>query len=224
VFNILAITLVAIMLLGCSTSSTQKIDRETLYEYTLGIEHKEKQYFGVAVFESDGLLELTIRNTRGGELDHVLIDSMHRHDFFQDKGGKWKYRFKYYPHVESGIVKIKGFDDKGRHSYGAFILADGTQKLKANLFCNGEAFIDVSVSACQSKESLLQLIQFKEITFLEQGGQDPACFIKAPGEFQELQFGIAKDWCVYTFTGIDSGKEHKMWTYGHEMNMVPSGK
>jgi hypothetical protein len=188
------------------------------------MEEDEKKYYGFAVFESKGALDLVIRNTRGGDLDHVIVESKHRHDFFRDKGGKWKYKFRYHPKAESGLVKIKGFDDKGRHSYGAFIIADGTQKLRGNLYCNGSFYLGKTVTGCQSKETLSQLIEFIEDVTLVQDDLKAKCAIRAPRIFRELEFDMGKGHCTYTFIGIHSGYEHKMWTYGHEMHMIPTGK
>jgi hypothetical protein len=200
------------------------LERNTRYEHTLSIEHNDIKYRGVVVFPPSSNLNLTIRNTRGGDLDYILVESRHRDVVFEDEGGKWKYKYKYSTKRESGIVYFKGFDLKGNHSFGAAILTDGSEKLKGNLHCNGESYMDKTVTACESKKGLTQYIEFSEDVLMEQEVTDPKCLIKAPEIFRELEFELGTGWCNYTFVSIDTGEVHSLWAFGYELHMIPGGK
>lgn len=207
--------------MSCS-SKGPKLDRDSLYEHTLKFTiDKKKEFIGVGVLDPKASQLISIKSNRS-DLDYAVLESNHRNVTVEDEGSRWKYKFNYSAKVESGLVTIKGFDEKGQHTYGAFAIRNPDIKLEATIYCNGNIKKD-STYFCQSKAGLLQYIEFKNEVVLTQDNNLDQCYIKAPETFKELEFTLGKDFCLYTFTELKSGEQMKLHTYAYELPMIPSG-
>jgi len=219
---ILVLTFVGTSLVSCSSS--QKLERDTFYEHTLHFEiDKKKRFLGVGVLDPHPYQLISIRNKRS-DLDYVVLTSNHRNVTVEDEGSSWKYKFHYSKKVESGLVRVKGFNKEGKHTWGAFAIRDEQINLKAKVYCNGRSYEDSTIF-CQSKENLLQYIEFKNEVIISQEDNTVHCAMLTPESFTELQFEIGKGFCVYTFTELKSGHQMELHTYGFELALPsPSGK
>ena len=216
------VSLLGLLVVSCSSS--QKLERDTFYENTLQFEiDKKKRFLGVGVLDPHQSQSIFIKNKRS-KMDYCVLVSNHRNVTVEDEGSSWKYKFNYTKKIESGLVRVKCFNKDGKHTWGAFAIRDNETKLQARVYCNG-GIIDDSTIFCQSKENLLQYIEFKNEVILTQEDNTVHCAMLTPESFKELQFEIGKGFCVYTFTELKSGEQMELHTYGYELSLpLPSVK
>ena len=135
-----------------------------------------------------------------------------------------KIRIRYTPTMERGKacpLYISSYNKKQRHGWGIAVFEDPRYELEATLYCNGHVKPYNGVSICQSREGLIQRIEFSEPVKL----LNP---IKGSGDRKEVCPELGKDYqksyefkipgreCFYGFIGKESKKIHKLMTIGYE--------
>jgi hypothetical protein len=128
---------------------------------------------------------------------------------------KKKFEFHYWPQpIERESIcplEISAYDVDGQNSW-AFIAFDRHENLASTLTCNGATKKTGGVSLCQSREGLVQEIEFDvEVQFKK--GRD-TCYTPETKDNKKFEFKMSPDRCVYVFYA--GGKLHRMMTLGYQ--------
>lgn len=224
------------LLYSCSAYDVkQDVDPNTIYKRDFELNVNGQKGEGVLVVNHAQEYKIHMRSK--GKLDLLTIESCHRSDSFEKASNMeevtvgrlfWKKKklkkdssaFEYIYKPASGIedvsscpLLIGGYDEKGRHSWGMIEFESPQWILEAQLGCNGVSSKWKGVSACQSKEGLLQVISFDVPVKIS---PDPQCPIEqlSPKQFQ---IEIRKDHCAYVFMESEGQKRiHRLITIGFE--------
>ena len=154
---------------------------------------------------------------------HEEMTSEKRDQGFFKKDGQT--RVTYTPTIERGkscVLYVAAYSKKQKHSSGIIILEDPRYKLNATLYCNGYVMKTRGVSACQTKEGLIQKITFSEevLPFKKvtqgQAKRKRDCPSLFEDVSKEYEFKLPNRECIYGFRGVESGKIHMLNTIGHE--------
>jgi len=212
-------------LMACS-SFQQDLDPEIFYKRDIKIEINGQEYEGVTVVPQAPVYNLLL--TPKGDLDLVLVTSCHREYSGEALGGglfsKNEFPYEYIPvsgleDVPSCSLRVNVYEkDKGRHSWALIAFEHGDLTLRAVLKCNGAVKTYSGVSVCQSKEGLIQRIEFDEIV---RAWSPPGC-VSVGKRGKVFEFPISLGECQYSFETQDK-KRHTMTTIGYQGVLVREG-
>lgn len=135
---------------------------------------------------------------------------------------------EYTPTVEKGKacpLYIAAYNKEGRHAWGIVALENPKFNLSAEVSCNGEKYTANGVSICQSREGLLQEINFpEEVKPVKpvNGSADRTenCPELPTTDNKNFKFAMPTRECIYGFIGKTSGKIHKFYSVGYEEFVV----
>ena len=215
----------ALLFFGGCPSINQKIKFETQYRKDLSFKINSSSFKGIAVPNISDKYEIEINSPF--KLDLLKIETCHRE--LSIEGAYYKkrilknkkvYKFSFKPiEIEQDcIIEISALSKKNTHSFAFIALNSGFYNIEAKNFCNGNEINSLGVSACQSKEGLVQLIKFKEPVIVNSN-----CPMDKIGH-NKFQYEIQKNHCVYLFTSKDMLKRrlHKLHTFGYEKIILRS--
>lgn len=168
-----------------------------------------------------------------GQLDFFALTTCHEETTSEnpDSGIRNKngeISFTYSPTMEKGKacpLYASAFNRRQRHAWGVLIFENTRYQLPAKLSCNGYVLDYHGVSICQSREGLIQKIEFDEPVYLaspvngaaDRKGDCPVIGIKGAKSFE---FKIPNRECFYGFIGLESKKIHQLLTIGYEEIIV----
>lgn len=212
----------ALLLLSCSTVR-QDLSTSYYYKRDISITLNKIDYTGVAVipyqaeyeflFQSPGRLNMFVFTTCHRE---VNIENAKVGTVFVDKNAV---KFKYIPSfpLEKGYcpIFISAYDLKGQHSFGMIDIINPEVSLSAKLSCNGEKLMNNGASICQSKEGLIQSIEFPvEVIVSSKCNIEPKSGTLFTWKMQ------AKE-CVYSFMEkLSPNREHRLTTIGYQSILI----
>ncbi len=211
-------------LFACSTASFQQdLDPDILYKRDIKIQINNKEYEGATVLPHARTYNLLL--TPKGELDLVLVTSCHREYSVEPSSSgvfsKNEFPYSYTPvpgleDVPSCSLRVNAYEkDKGRHSWAFIAFEHEDLTLPATLKCNGKISSFNGVSVCQSKEGLIQRIEFREI--VRAWSPEKCGSVGKRGKIFEFPISLGE--CQYTFEAKDK-KRHTMTTIGYEGVLV----
>lgn len=177
--------------------------------------------------------EYTIKIKAYDDLNFLTLTTCHEETTSENPDAGWKKKdgeltFSYKPTMEKGKacpLYVSAFSRKQRHSWGILIFENERYQLPAKLYCNGYMEDYDGVSACQSREGLLQKVVFDEPVKLVKpvnGAADRKgdCPVIGKDGDKEFEFKIPNRECFYGFIGMNSKKIHQMLTIGYEEIIV----
>lgn len=152
--------------------------------------------------------------------DVVVIETCHRHVKLEKQGDTFYYDYTptHLERTEYCPMHIKGYDLKGRHSWGFIDFANIIRPMAASLQCNGERTENaVGSMVCQNKIGLMtQLItEDKSIVFPSEG-----CEIESVKSEQVYEWKIKPGFCVYLFQSKTTRRQVRLTTFGYEEILV----
>lgn len=188
---------------------------------------EKAEFCGVGVLPY--LDEYKIKVKAKGDLNFFALTTCHEETTSENPDSGWKRKdgevsFTYKPTMERGKacpLYVSAYNRKQRHSWGIVAFEHPRYEMNATLSCNGYVEDYNGVSICQSREALIQKIEFDEPVKLVRpinGAADrkgPCPDIGEDGK-KEYTFKIPERECVYGFIGRESGKLHQMYTIGYE--------
>lgn len=173
--------------------------------------------------------EYKIKVTGYGKLNYFALTTCHEEttsenpdDGIRKKNGQIK--ISYTPTIERGKacpLYISAYNRTQKHAWGIIVLEDPRYTLGATLYCNGYVQEYKGVSACHSRQQLLQKITFNEpVKLLDPvtgaaGRAKPCPSIGKSGK-KEYEFLLPGRECFYGFIGMKTLKVHKLFTSGYE--------
>lgn len=215
--------LLLFILIACSNVH-QEIDKGKFYRRDIEINVNGRSGDGVLVVPSSAKYEIKIKAP--GKLDLYTITSCHREETGH-KDGIWKNKKMTYDYVPVPGIEDRGpcpvhlgayEKTQGRHSWGLLDFEDPSATMPAKIKCNGEIYQANGVSICQSKEGLLQEIEFSEPMVAD---FDKACPQPKVIDNKVFQYAIGKGHCLHYFQEIrGSGRIHRQTTIGYESILI----
>ena len=221
----------------CFTYETGKVKTEKIKNFfkrfRRGKYRKTEQVKETATFCGTGVLpymdEYSLTINSHGKLNYFAITTCHEEDSTEnpDKGifkKNGRIKISYVPTIERGKacpMYISAYNRKQKHGWGIAIFEHPRYQLPATLHCNGYVKPYDGVSICQSREGLIQRIEFAEPVKLVRpikGAVDRKGDCPVIGEdYQKTyEFKIPNRECYYGFIGKDSKKIHQLLTIGYE--------
>jgi len=230
--NIMLLIICFLLVNSCSTKSIpDKLNPDVIYKRDMTIVIDGVEKIGVAVVPMKDTHKIHI--TAQGDLDLFTFTTCHREEtaenawnvtgrssglFKRTIDKKREIKMEYTPteiEKRGGCpIFLGGYEqEKGRHSWGAIDFETPEATLTARLSCNGEESTANGVSICQSREGLIQVIEFPtETKVLPSKG----CEIGME-KAVTYSFSLVKGHCVYAFMEIATKKIHRLTTIGYEL-------
>jgi len=223
VFKSMCWVFIFMMLVACATPSqnlTAGLEQGVIYKKDMEVCIGGKCRQGVIVGPQGSVHDFKIKAQ--GNLDLFTFSTCHREETTTEHSKKKWFRKNrkvsgtYYPApgIETGYcpVYIGGYDVNGRHSWAFIDFKTSDATLKVGLHCNGEFMANVGVSICQSRQGLIQAIEFPvEVTV-------DACGIQGRGK--RFEFKMPRGECVVVFFSED--KLHRLTLIGYDKIIVRS--
>ena len=143
----------------------------------------------------------------------VKIRSCHREIVYENPGKSLDFTYSPEAGLEDKIdpcfLEFASFSASG-YNQTALVDFRRDETLEAMLTCNGERSIHQGVSICQSREGLLQRLEFDAPVSADGLASCP----KLVGNAQTFIFPISMGICLYFF--YDGTKFHKLVTFGYD--------
>ena len=226
--------LLILLLSGCSTTKPppkphQYLDNTKIYKRDMILSVDGQHGEGILVVEKKPTHNFIV--TSRGQLDMFTLETCHR-EWTKERSWNvevpsgifgWgrtisqdKIQFNFIQtDLEKGdcIMELGGYEAKGgRHSWALIDFQDEIDTLPAKIFCNGQLIESKGVSICQSKQGLLQKIEFENETLMESSVN---CRMKK-NQGKEFEFLTKKDRCMYHFLDTKTERTHRLTTFGYE--------
>lgn len=164
-----------------------------------------------------------------GNLNFFSLTTCHEETTSENPDSGWfkkkgKVGFTYEPTMERGKacpLYVSAYDKRQRHGWGIIAFENPRYELPAKLSCNGYVEEYNGVSICQSREKLLQKIEFGEPVKLVAPVNGAAerkqpCPVIGKDNDKTIEFLLPNRECVYGFIGKKTGKVHQLITVGYE--------
>jgi hypothetical protein len=217
---LLCIAMAFIVLSACSTV-TKPVSPATFYRRDMGISVDGREYPGYGVLPLKDSYD--IRVTTKHDMDRFTATSCHR-QIIEEKvdGAGWfskKATYKFTFSRSSGIEKsdpcplqLTASSDGNEHSWGFLDFETSSERLPANLECDGWQRTAKGVSVCQAKANLVQKIAFDQPAFTS---FDQNCSMPIPADKKTFIYSMPRGRCVFVFCSRD--KEcHRLTTIGYD--------
>jgi len=191
----------------------QKLNPAVYYKKDMRIEIDGHKGYGTLVVQP--LPEHRIKVKFGGKGDMVTLKTCHREEEMLDLGRRESFNFIPDEIMEQSgycYLEIEAFDKEGRHSWGLVDFNNEKFQLPAHIRCNGSSYNSRGVTVCQSKEGLLQRIEFTEEVVMSSLAK---CGTLPTEDGKVFVFNMPNRECTFIFKGT-SGKMHKLLTIGYE--------
>ena len=204
---------------SCVSQPTQKLDPLIYYKRELRMDVNDHKAYGTMVIPKSDKYKIKIKFPGKGDL--VTLKTCHR-ETEQEKLGRSE-KMYFYPNKgmeDTGMcfLEIAAFEHKkGRHAWGIIDFESDLFTLPAHVKCNGNSYNSRGTTVCQSKEGLLQEIEFPEAVV----GSDKALCDKLPfdKDNKKSRYKTSNRECTYIFKG-KSGRFHKLTTIGYEKIII----
>ena len=169
--------------------------------------------------------EYNIKIASPGKLDLFTLTTCHREHikesagrtgFFGGGGKEVEYVFTPVEGIERGEyacpIQLGGYEQKkGRHAWGFIDFESPSLELTALIKCNGWTRHSRGVSVCQSREGLIQYIEFNGQTLAAS-----SCASTTSDDRKVFRYKAPKGECVIRFKDLLLGDEHRHTVIGYE--------
>lgn len=214
---LLLIALVPTVGLAFSSAPRQDLDPQKVYAHDIQLTVNGIQGQGIMVVPKAE--SYTISGISRGSADLLTITTCHRDVALYP--GKNKFEYIYQPseslEARGGCpLHIGAYDKKGQHAWAIVDFEDDEAKLPGFLKCNGYGKTWDGVSICQSRQTLVQFIEFKVPVRTSPSSNCPMPG-SVDGKGMRFEFPIVRGECVYAF--MEQGgahRIHRLTTIGYE--------
>jgi len=223
---------------SCATASeNQKLDSGKFYKRDMIVTVNGKIFEGFAAVPKAEKYDIHVEAR--GDLDMFIMTSCHKEE---QKERAWNVKktirsglfgwgrkkidlkrevsFSYYPNSleRDGDcpMELGGYENRhGRHSWAFIDFESEKYKLPAKINCNGRVIESNGTTVCQSRNGLIQDIEFSEEATLADNND---CKI-ASKKSKRFEFAMPEGKCVLVFASKDL-KFHKLTLLGYEALLI----
>ncbi len=210
---------------GCA-SVPQQLDQNIFYKRDMTLDVNGFQAEGALVVPRGTSYKFKI--DAKGRLDLFTFETCHREESKENAGegglfGDRKHvEMEYIPNEGmedrgSCVVRLGGYErDKGRHSWAIIDFEDPDTTLPALVRCNGSTWNSNGVTVCQSKEGLLQGMDFT-VPVVVSG----SCAVPGANDEMIFRYSMPSRECVYEFMEkAEPHRTHRLTTIGYQSVLV----
>ena len=208
-----------LLFISCVSQPTQNLDPAIYYKRDLSTE--------VNGFKSNGALVVPrsdsykIKARFPGEGDLVTIKTCHREEEREDLGRRETIYFTPNKGMEDNgmcFLEIAVYEvKKGRHAWSIIDFENEKFTLPALVKCNGSTWNSRGTTICQSKEGLIQRIEFSEP--VEMSPAVECSPLPLSEDKTIIEYESPNRECTYIIKG-QSGNLHKLLTIGYEKLLI----
>lgn len=218
--------LISLFLSSCASFSiptSSNSNPNAVYKYDLSLTVNGVAYNGVAVIPKAPKYTINIESRT--DVDLFTITSCHRDDsalsvinvnWFHPKRG---YTYTYNPVAGledqgSCLLRVGAYNKaNGASGFGVLDFQTDMETMPAIVHCNGDMEPNEGVSVCQSRQGLIEMIEFPVQVQIDASHLDPKCqFSSADGK--KWQFVMPLGECVIAFKEVGGKRFHRLTTLG----------
>lgn len=210
---------------GCALVN-QKLNPDIFYQRDIQLEINGEKFEGTAVPKRADKYEIKIKAK--GKIDMLTVTSCHREDKFEEPSAGWfssgkqfVYNYKPIPGLEDGrgcLLDIGAYEKiKGRHAWATIQFQTASEKLPAEILCDGSSIKSSGVSICQAKAGLLQKIVFPRRVKVSPDSKE--CDVMKTTDELTYTYEMPLGECNYYFVSKDS-QIHGHTTLGYQSILI----
>lgn len=204
------------LLQACATNKL--LDVEKNYRKTLRFEVNGESAKGIHTAKKNKSYHLEISTPQKPNL--VKITSCHQERIFYKPGKELAFDYRPHPLIESSdlpcIVQISALEESGKNQWGVVDFQLDSEKLPARVYCNGDTANPKGSYVCQSREGLIQGIEFDtEVSTLN----PEECNKITPEKGKKFLYQTTEGECFYLFSN-SSGDIFRLVTFGYNELIV----
>lgn len=209
--NIYHILVTMFLTQACATDKL--LDTQKSYRKTLRFEVNGEKAKGIYTAKKNKSYHLEISTPQKPSL--VKITSCHQERVFVKPGKELSYEYKPYTEIEANdlpcIVEISVLSEEGKNQWGILDFQLDSERLPARVACNGDTANAKGSYVCQSREGLIQEIEFSEDVY----AQFPEGCNKITHENgSRFFYQTTEGMCFYIFSN-KNGDLFRLVTYGY---------
>ena len=145
----------------------------------------------------------------------IKITSCHQERIYVKTGKELSFDYKPHPDIEANnlpcLVEISALEESGKNQWGLIDFQLDTEKLPARVSCNGDIANTKGSYICQSREGLIQEIEFDhDVRVLSPEG----CNKITPDQGKKFFYQTTEGSCFYLFSD-PKGEMYKLVTFGY---------
>lgn len=191
------IFIVLSLIQGCA--STKLLDIEKTYRKSLKFKVNGEYANGTFTTKKKGSYHLEIYTPQ--KPNFVKITSCHQERIFIKPGKELSFDYKPNPDVEANdhpcFLEILALEESGKNQWGLLDFKLDTENLPAKISCNGDISNAKGSFLCQSREGLIQEIEFvNEVTVLS----PDECNKITPDKGKKFFYSTTEGSCFYLFS------------------------
>ena len=223
----------SVLLSGCASLVKPSLSSSIRYQKDLKVEvqaytNKAEGYGPIHTVNGMGVVPYgtwyKVRVYPPETADMISLTTCHREvKKFKPRKSKWKKYYEFTIEVVPGIEinKVCGgfqiglFHEGGQHAWSNIVVESKARKLPALVKCNGKVTQYQGTSTCQSKQGLIQSIEFdRKVRTTKVVG----CTIKASPDGKVWEYMINPDeWTIVFMDSLDERISHKHVMYGYQV-------
>lgn len=222
-----AFLVLALLLTSCATVN-QPMNPSVFYRREMKIKVNDYEGTGTLVVPKADKYFMSIE--ANGDLDLFTLTTCHREEAIENASNSGMLRsdrkrsFTFRP--VSGVetkgpcpMQMAGYEqDKARHSWGLVDFESEESTLPAIVRCNGKEYQSRGVTVCQSRQGLIQQIQFPVPVLTS---QKASCPPPKSTDGKLFQFEMPGKECFFVFMEAGtSSRIHRLTTVGYESILI----
>lgn len=208
--------LLTLLLIGCASKGSLfpgYIPYEGTNRASLPFSIEGMDYRGTATVQRKSSQNIKFKIPKG--TIKFMIATCSREEFFAYPESDIKYTYipiMFLENLDSCIMKATAITNKGETITGIIDFTAGEQ-LKGELSCNGQVYKSTGAGFCQSRQNLIQNIEFSEETVFAFG---EGCNEPKKGYIStSYNISLSKGFCTYQFMNKDK-ETYRLTTYGYD--------
>lgn len=196
---------------GCATDKI--LDIEKTYRKSLHFEVNAESAKGIHKAKKKAFYRLRILTPQKPNI--VKITSCHQERVFINPGKEVSFDYKPNVDIEANnlpcFLEISVLEESGKNQWGLIDFEIESERLPARASCNGETINTVGSYVCQSREDLIQEIEFDfEVTVLS----PDECNKITPDKGKKFFYPTTEGSCFYLFSD-SKGEMYRLVTFGY---------
>ena len=209
--------IILLFLLTSCVTTQQKLDPLVFYSRDMGLNVNGYKSSGTIVVPKNNKYKIKLNPPGYAKMDFIILKTCHK-EISVEKAGR-KETIWHEPNVgieDTGLcmAEISALEHKlGRHSFANIDFESDLFQLPSLVKCNGNTYNSRGTTICQSKEGLVQVIEFPEEVIPATTGK---CGVLPSVDNKTFKYKTPNRICSFIFKGKVSGKFAKLTTIGYE--------
>jgi len=201
------------MFLHQSCAHDKLLDTSKNYRKTLSFSVNGEDSLGTHSAKKKSSYRIEISTVQKPNI--VKITSCHQEKIFIKPGKELEFTYKPHIDIEANnlpcLVHISVLEESGKNEWGLIDFQLDTEQLPAKVFCNGSSSNTKGSSICQSREGLIQEIEFDQDVKVINPEE---CNKIGSEDKKKFFYQTTEGTCFYLFTD-SKGQMYRLVTFGY---------